>query len=230
MPPHVPGLCFCRRRLRRPGLRSEGEEQKCRLHRAAWWQALPAGGETGMASPLAMPPYAQLSSLPENAVRCVGMCSELHRASQRAASAHAAHCIFQHTSVHLQKEWHRNDYRAAPARPTGNATMANERYRNSHYIPFHQLKLCAEILRKALSALYLHPLKPKQHHGFPNPRNTIRHRADRQAGVLSGGRVRRPYALPPIPHAPPLAPATAVFCGAQPLIMACRLVQVERKS
>ena len=67
------------------------------------------------ASPLAMPPHARLSSLPENAARCVGMCSALHRASQRTASAHAAHCIFQHTSVHLQKEWHRNDYRAASA-------------------------------------------------------------------------------------------------------------------
>lgn len=177
-----------------------------------------------------MPPYARLSSLPENAVRCVGMCSALHRASQRTASAHAAHCIFQHTSVHLQKEWHRHDYRATPARPTGNAPMANERYRNSHYIPFHQLKLCAEILRQALSALYLHPLKPKQHHGFPNPCSTIRHRADRQAGAPSGGQARHPYALPPIPHATPLPPATAVFCGAQPLIMACRLVQVERKS
>lgn len=138
------------------------------------------------ASSFTMPPHARLSSLPENAARCVDTCNALHRASQRAASAHAAHCIFQPTSVHLQKEWHRHDYRAAPARPTGNAPMANERYRNSHYIPFHQLKLCAEILRQALSVLYLHPLKPKQHHGFPNPCSTIRHRADRQAGAPSG--------------------------------------------
>ena len=136
------------------------------------------------------------------AVFSAGKRSALRWHVQRAPSGIAAHCIGTCSALHIPAHFCSFAKRVAPARPTGNATMANERYRNSHYIPFHQLKLCAEILRKALSALYLHPLKPKQHHGFPNPRNTIRHRADRQAGVLSGRRVRRPYALPPIPHAP----------------------------
>lgn len=150
--------------------------------------------------------------------------SAVHPSSQRAASAVAAHCIGTCSALHIPAHFCSFAKRVAPERPTGNATMANERYRNSHYIPFHQLKLCAEICCPAHSVLHLRPLKPKHRHGFHTPCSTIRHRADRQAGAPSGGRARRPYALPPIPHATPLTPATAVFCGAQPLIMACRLV------
>ena len=188
----------------------------------------PGGRNSRQVERLACKPTCHAA--PRTAVFSAGKRSALRWHVQRTPSGIAAHCIGTCSALHIPAHFCSFAKRVAPARPTGNAPMANERYRNSHYIPFHQLKLCAEILRQALSALYLHPLKPKQHHGFPNPCSTIRHRADRQAGAPSGGQARRPYALPPIPHATPLPPATAVFCGAQPLIMACRLVQVERKS
>lgn len=222
MPPHVPGLCFCRRREGRPGLRSEGEEQKCRL------PVRPGGRHSRQVVRLACKPNCHAAL--RTAVFFAGKRSALRWHVQRAPSGIAAHSIGTCSALHIPAHFCSFAKRVAPARPTGNATMANERYRNGHYIPFHQLKLCAEICCPAHSVLHLRHLKPKQHHGFPDPCSTIRHRADRQADDPSGGRVRRPYALPLIPHATPLAPATAVFCGTQPLIMACRLVQVERKS
>ena len=41
------------------------------------------------------PPAARHSFLPDDAVRCIGHRSALHRSSQRAAWALAAHCLFR---------------------------------------------------------------------------------------------------------------------------------------
>lgn len=70
---------------------------------------IPASGDDGAeeAFPraLAMPVISSLgqlqskprSSAPENAVRCMCLCSALHLPSQRAAYAHAAPCVFLFT-------------------------------------------------------------------------------------------------------------------------------------
>ena len=123
---------------------------------------------------------------PRTAVFSAGKRSALRWHVQRAPSGIAAHCIGTCSALHIPAHFCSFAKRVAPARPTGNATMANERYRNSHYIPFHQLKLCAEICCPAHSVLHLRPLKPKHRHGFHTPCSTIRHRADRQAGAPSG--------------------------------------------
>ena len=198
-----------------PACVPRADEQGCRLHRAAWWQALPAGRGTGVQAHLPCRPThgcllcrkTQCAAL-ACAARSIEHRSALHRHMQRAAYSGTLLFVCKKSSTGMTAEGHRHneraasarpmrsigttnkrhrhDYRASPTRPTGHTTMTNERYRNSHYIPFHQLKLCAEICCPAHSVLHLRPLKPKHRHGFHTPCSTIRHRADRQAGAPSG--------------------------------------------
>ena len=124
MPPHVPGLCFCRRREGQPGLRSEGEEQKCRLHRAAWWQELPAGEETGVQAHLPCRPThgcllcrkTQRAAL-THATRSIGHRSALHRHMQRTAYSSTLLFICKKSGTGMTAEGHRHNERAASARP-----------------------------------------------------------------------------------------------------------------